>query len=179
MISISDLIVVLLQLLMEVAIVVLVPTFLLRFFFRKLGFWGSFVASWMLIFLPTISFLNNWFLVNSLVESFVNWDVPNLYSFVHCSWGLTTAGAIASVYSGYLLITAQDTSVRKIVLIFLWLSVGFNIFAQVFLPIISFGSFGQTLAKEDLIFLSFYAVVGLSLSMLMLKSSFSKKWFST
>jgi hypothetical protein len=147
------------QVVLQFACILFLPTLLIRALKKDLGYLGAFIASCLLILLPLLSFFNNWFLVEGLWEDFAGWGITEIETFAPLSWGLTAAGSTAAFFSSLLLIWTRGAEARRDVLLFLWASFLFNLFAQTALPAAFFGEYGLWLAKTDLYFLAVYGLI--------------------
>lgn len=140
------------KLLFGLAAVLLLPTFVMKFFYRQVGFGLLFTSTILWLFLPVISLLNNYLLNESLLP-FIPWGVGGIDTLSWMSWGLTLGAVCAYAYAAEQIISCRLKSTRTLVCVFSFLGYGLNFLAQVALPIFLFGDYGKTMAEDDLPFL--------------------------
>lgn len=176
-IPLANLILAVLQLLLQAACIILAPMFVIKLICKELPYAGAFVAGWLTVLLPVLTYLNNSAATDALWQSFFGWGVENLELFIHLSRGVGCAEVAASVFAGVLLCTSRRISDRNSIILFIFLSLVLHLIAQVLLPLCFFGDFGLEMAREETILIAFYAVMTFSFMLFVARSSFSRTWF--
>lgn len=176
-IPLADLITAVLQLLLQAACIILAPMFVIKLLCKELPYAGAFVAGWLTVLLPALTYLNTEAITDGLFLSFAGWGVENLELFIHLCRGISCAEVAASFFAGVLLCTSRRFSDRNSVILFIGLSLVLHLVAWVLLPLCFFGDFGLEMARDESILIAFYAVMTLSFMLFVGKSSFSRTWY--
>lgn len=140
------------KLLAGIAAVLLLPTLVMKFFYRSVSFGLLFSATILWLFLPVVSLFNNYLSVQSLIP-FLSWGVSGVETFSTFSWALTAGAVCAFAYAAGEIVSSRGKDTRNLVIGFCFLGYLLNFLAQVALPIALFGDYGKTMAEDDLPFL--------------------------
>ncbi len=172
-----QIVVLVVKILAELLAVILVPAFALKFFKKDLSFGLAFSASILTILLPVLTYLNNVELNNAMLP-FAAWGVDSVLMLSWMTWGLTTGAIISFLYASYLIVESRGFETINLVLLFTGIGYFLNLLSQAAVPYLLFGSFGVSLAKEDLPFLCLSLILALSVCIYIWSAEASKKTFS-